>query len=198
MPRREIDDAAASRNPQGVLAYAASSFGYVDVDEILAHASASREPALLVALDGVTDPQNLGAIARSAEAAGAHGIVIPSRRSASITAAAEKASAGALEHLAVAQVTNLARTLEALKQRGVWIVALVADADETIYSVDVSTPVCLVVGSEGRGVSRLVAETSDHKASIPLKGDISSLNASAAAAIALFEVARRRSEKKDS
>jgi 23S rRNA (guanosine2251-2'-O)-methyltransferase len=146
-----------------------------------------------VALDGVTDPQNLGAIARSAEAAGAHGLVVGKRRAAPVTPSAEKAAAGALEHLPVAQVTNLARALEALKERGVWIAALDADAEQTIYDFDARDPVCLVIGGEGEGVSRLVAERADHRLCIPMAGKVQSLNASAAGAIALFEIKRQRS-----
>jgi 23S rRNA (guanosine2251-2'-O)-methyltransferase len=143
-------------------------------------------------LDGVTDPQNLGAIARSAEAAGAHGLLVPRRRAAPVTPASERASAGALEHLAVAQVPNLPRALEELKQRGVWIVALDADADKTVYEIPGTDPLCVVVGGEGRGVSRLVRDRSDLRVSIPMSGRIDHLNASAAGAVALFEIRRQR------
>jgi 23S rRNA (guanosine2251-2'-O)-methyltransferase len=136
---------------------------------------------------------NLGAIARSAEAAGAHGLIVPKRRAAPVTSAAEKAAAGALEHLPVAQVGNLVRSLEELKVSGVWIAALDADAERTIYDLDGTDPLCLVVGSEGEGVSRLVLERADHRVSIPMSGQVDSLNASAAAAVALFEIRRQRS-----
>ena len=193
MPRRELESKAQSRNAQGVIATAVGDFGYVTIDELVERATSAAQPSLLVALDGVTDPQNLGAIARSAEAAGAHGLVVGKRRAAPVTPSAEKAAAGALEHLPVAQVTNLARALEALKERGVWIAALDADAEQTIYDFDARDPVCLVIGGEGEGVSRLVAERADHRLCIPMAGKVQSLNASAAGAIALFEIKRQRS-----
>jgi 23S rRNA (guanosine2251-2'-O)-methyltransferase len=194
IPRRELESRSRTRNPQGVIALAAS-FRYASLEELLGHAEASGEPALLVALDGITDPQNLGALARSAEAAGAHGLIVPQRRSAGVTAAAEKAASGALEHLPVAQVTNLARAIEELKSRDVWIVALDASSGTTIYGLDVAVdPLCLVIGGEGSGVSRLTRERADVVAHIPMGGRIASLNASAAGAVALFEIRRRRSQ----
>lgn len=194
VPRKELESRSQTRNPQGVIAFA-SGFRYASVADLLAHARSSGEPPLLVALDGVTDPQNLGALARSAEAAGAHGLVVPQRRSAGVTPAAEKAAAGALEHISVAQVTNLTRTLDELKKENVWIVALDASGGRTIYELDVATEgVCLVVGGEGSGVSRLVREHADVIAHIPMTGRIESLNASAAGAVALFEIRRRRSK----
>jgi 23S rRNA (guanosine2251-2'-O)-methyltransferase len=190
VPRKTIDERAQSRNAQGVIALA-SGFGYATLDEIFERIG--TEPALLVAVDGITDPQNLGALARSAEAAGAHALVVPRRHSAPVTAVAEKASAGALEHLPVAQVANLARGLEELKERGVWIVALDSDGATTIYELELTTePICLVIGSEGKGVSRLVRDRADVIAKIPMSGRVQSLNASAAGAVALFEIRRRR------
>jgi 23S rRNA (guanosine2251-2'-O)-methyltransferase len=191
VPRIEIEKRAQSRNAQGVIAQT-TGFGYASLDDIVARVDASPSPALLVALDGVTDPHNLGALARSAEAAGAHGLIVPRRRAAPVTPAAEKASAGALEHLPVAQVPNLVRALESLKDLGVWIVALDADAPGTIYDLDVFGSLCLVIGSEGKGVSRLVLDRSDHRVSIPMAGKVASLNASAAGAVALFEIRRQR------
>ncbi len=192
VPRRELESIAQSRNPQGVIASTANEFAYASLDELVSAADASSSDALFVALDGVTDPQNLGAIARSAEAAGAHGLISPRRRAAPVTAAAEKASAGALEHLTVAQVANLPRALEELKERGVWIAALDADAPTTIYATDLRGPLCLVIGGEGEGVSRLVGERADHRVSIPMAGRVQSLNAAAAGAVALFEIKRQR------
>jgi 23S rRNA (guanosine2251-2'-O)-methyltransferase len=171
----------------------ATTFAYVDLDELFARADASGEPPLFVALDGVTDPQNLGAVARSAEAAGAHGLIVPRRRAAPVTAAAERASAGALEHIAVAQVPNLARAIDELKERGVWIVALDERSERTVYDLPATDALCLVVGSEGKGVSRLVLDLADHRAAIPMRGSVNSLNASAAGAVALFDIRRRRS-----
>jgi 23S rRNA (guanosine2251-2'-O)-methyltransferase len=193
VPKRELETKAQSRNPQGVIAAAVGDFPYVTIDGLLERATMAPQPALLVALDGVTDPQNLGAIARSAEAAGAHGLVVPKRRAAPVTPSAEKAAAGALEHLPVAQVANLARALEGLKEHGVWIAALDADAEQTIYDFDARDPLCLVIGGEGEGVSRLVAERADHRICIPMAGKVQSLNASAAGAVALFEIKRQRS-----
>ena len=194
IPRKELESRSSTRNPQGVIALAAS-FRYASLDDLLARAASSGEPGLFVALDGITDPQNLGALARSAEAAGAHGLIVPERRAAGVTAAAEKAAAGALEHVPVAQVTNLSRALEELKKSNVWIVALDAGPQATsIHDLELATDaVCLVVGGEESGVSRLVREHADVVAHIPMVGQIASLNASAAGAVALFEIRRRRS-----
>ena len=192
VPRRELEERAESRNPQGVIATTQASFAYASVDDLLARATSAGQLPLLVALDGVTDPQNLGALARSCEGAGAHGLIVARRRAAPVTAGAEKASAGALEHLPVAQVANLVRALDDLKERGVWIAALDSAARTTIYDLPGTDPLCIVVGGEGKGVSRLVLEHADHRASIPMSGRVQSLNAAAAGAVALFEVRRQR------
>jgi 23S rRNA (guanosine2251-2'-O)-methyltransferase len=192
IPRRELEEKAESRNPQGVIATTGSKFAYASLDDLFSRAASSGEPPLFVAVDGVTDPQNLGALARSCEGAGAHGLIVPRRRAAPVTAAAEKASAGALEHLPVAMVTNLVRALEELKERGVWIAALDGDADRTIYDLPAEDALCLIVGAEGTGVSRLALDRADHRVSIPMSGRVASLNASAAGAVALFEIRRRR------
>ncbi|MXY25373.1 MAG: 23S rRNA (guanosine(2251)-2'-O)-methyltransferase RlmB [Acidobacteria bacterium] len=149
-------------------------------------------PALIVVLDGIEDPHNLGAIARTAEAAGASGLVVPTRRAAPLTAAAVKASAGALAHLPVAPVVNVARALAELRSAGVWTVGLDAEAPRTIYEIDLRVPVALVVGGEGRGLRHLVREGCDWLAALPLAGRLDSLNASVAAGIALFEAVRQR------
>jgi 23S rRNA (guanosine2251-2'-O)-methyltransferase len=191
LPRKVIDERARTRAPQGVIALA-SAFRYASIDEILERAR--DDVPLLVALDGVTDPQNVGAIARSAHAAGAHGMILRQRRSAHVTPTVEKAAGGALAHLAVAQVSNLDRTLADLKERGIWIVSLDTKGDAPIWDVDiVESPVCLVVGSEGEGVSHLIRKRSDFVVRIPMSGRVASLNASAAGAVALFEIVRRRS-----
>jgi len=193
VPREEIDRVATTRAPQGVIALV-EDFSYVSVADLLARAERDAEPALIVALDGVTDPGNLGAVARCAEAAGAHGLVLPGRRSAGVGPAAGKASAGALEHLPVARVVNLQRALHDLSSSGVWVVALDAEADHLLYDLPIAAePLCLVVGGEGRGVSRLVRERADYRVRIPMLGSVASLNAAAAAAVALFEIRRRRS-----
>ena len=188
--RDELDAASQGVLHQGVVAVA-PPFAYVD----LRHAA---QGDLVVVLDGVTDPQNLGAIARSAEAAGAHGLVLRERRSAHVTAAAEKAAAGALSWLAVAQVPNIVRALEDLAERGFWSVGLAGEADAILWeSRLLDGKVALVIGAEGGGLSRLVEERVDERVSIPMFGHAESLNASAAAAVALFEIARIRAQKSD-
>ncbi len=190
VPRKAIDERARTRAPQGIIAVAAS-FAYSSIDDILD--AAADDVPLVLALDGVTDPQNVGALARSAHAAGAHGMILRQRRSAHVTPVVEKAAGGALSHLPVAQVANLDRTLADLKERGIWIVALDAAGDAPVWDVDiVEAPVCLVVGSEGAGVSHLIRKRSDFVVRIPMSGKVASLNASAAGAVALFEIVRRR------
>jgi 23S rRNA (guanosine2251-2'-O)-methyltransferase len=182
--RDRLHAAAGGVAHQGVVARA-PAFGYVDLTEI--------SGSLVVVLDGVTDPQNLGAIARSAEAAGADALVLPKKRSAHVTPAAEKAAAGAFSWLDVALVPNLVRALGHLATRGLWSVGLDGEAPSTVWETSLlDGPVALVVGAEGRGLSRLVADRCDALAAIPLPGHVGSLNASAAAAVALFEILRRR------
>ncbi len=190
-PRQKLDRLAGSQAHQGVVAVVAD-YRYRDLDELLAAARASGQPPLLVLLDGVEDPQNLGAIIRSAHALGAHGVVIPRDRAAGVTPAAAKASAGAVEHCPVARVVNLAQTLEELKGQGMWAVAADAGGERLLPEVDLTGPVALVVGGEGRGVRPLVRRTCDYIARVPMAGEVSSLNASAAAAVALYEAARQR------
>jgi 23S rRNA (guanosine2251-2'-O)-methyltransferase len=170
-----------------------TEFRYSELEDVLAQASSS---ALLLVLDGVTDPQNLGALVRSAHAFGAHGVVVTKDRAAGITPAAFKAAAGALEHCPVARVTNLARALEQVKEQGIWTVALAAEGDKGLGEVDLTAPTALVLGSEGSGVRRLVRKTCDHVARIPMSGEIGSLNVAAAGAVALYEVARQREVKR--
>lgn len=177
---------------QGVVALA-PPFPYADLDEVLDTARHRGGVPCLVALDGVTDPQNLGSIARTAEATGCAGLLVPARRSASVTPGAEKAAAGALAHLPVVRVTNLVRALRQLGQHGVWSVGLDADADVDVADVDLFTePVVLVVGAEGRGLARLTRDACDLLCRLPLLGQVASLNASVAAGVALYEVVRRR------
>ena len=186
----EVDRLAGTSGHQGVLALA-PPYAYRSLEELSAAAPA---PALLVALDGVTDPHNLGSIARTAEAAGAGGLVVPERRAAGVTPAGEKAAAGALAHLPVARVTNLVRALAQLSARGIWSVGLDGDAPTSLYDLELLVePVVLVIGSEGRGLSRLVAERCDALAALPMRGRVGSLNASVAAGAALYETLRRRS-----
>lgn len=178
-------------NHQGMLAYA-SAAAYSTLEAILALAAEKDEPPFVVALDGVTDPHNLGAIIRTAECCGAHGVIVPERRSAGLNPAAVKAAAGALSYLPVARVGNLSRALQELKEKGLWVIGCDMSGGD-IRTSDLSGPVALVIGSEGEGISRLVLEHCDRVVSIPLKGQIASLNASVAAGIALYEVMRTRS-----
>jgi 23S rRNA (guanosine2251-2'-O)-methyltransferase len=186
VPHGELARRARSGVHQGVGAEL-SGFRYAELEDLL-----GKPQAFLLVLDGVTDPQNLGALVRSAHALGAHGVVLPKDRAAGITPATFKAAAGALEHCPVARVTNLVRTLEQLKAAGIWTVALAADGDKELGQIDLTTPIALVLGSEGAGVRPLVRKTCDHVASIPMAGKVGSLNVSAAGAVALYEVARQR------
>jgi 23S rRNA (guanosine2251-2'-O)-methyltransferase len=190
-PRPKLDRLAGTDRHQGVVAVVAD-FAYAAVEDLLAAARASGQPPLLVVLDGVEDPHNLGAIIRSAHALGAHGVVIPKDRAVGVTPAVAKASAGAVERCPVARVTNVAKTLEALKEEEVWSVALAADADGSLADVDLRGPTALVVGSEAEGLRPLVRRTCDHSAAIPMTGEIDSLSVSAAVAVALYETSRQR------
>lgn len=190
-PQAALDRLVPGGRHQGIAALVAAK-SYVELDDILNHARARSEPAFLVILDGVEDPQNLGAICRSAEAAGAHGVFIPERRSAGLTGAVARASAGALEHLRVGCVTNVSRLIESLKEAGVWVYGLDETAQKPYTMLDLKGPVALVLGGEGKGVRPGVLEKCDDRARIPMAGQISSLNVSVAAAVALFEAVRQR------
>ena len=189
--RRKLDAMSETHSHQGVIAVAAAH-EYVTVEEILQIARDRGEKPFLVICDGISDPYNLGAIIRTAESAGIHGVIIPKRRSAGITAAVEKASAGAVEHLPVARVSNLAAAISELKKNGIWIYGTAADASSTLWETDLTGPAAIVIGSEGEGMSRLVAESCDFKISIPMYGKVSSLNASVSAAVLLYEAVRQR------
>jgi 23S rRNA (guanosine2251-2'-O)-methyltransferase len=190
--RERLDALSDGLVHQGVLAVA-PPFGFVSLEDVLARADAAGERALLVAVDGVTDPHNLGSIARTAEAVGAHGLLLPQRRAASITPTAEKAAAGALAHLPVVAVTNLVRTLEELHERGVWSLGLDGDAEEDLAEHPLASEPCvLVVGAEGAGLSHLTRERCDALVKLPMRGRVGSLNASVAAGVALYELLRRR------
>ncbi len=175
---------------QGMLAYVAA-VPYVQVEDMLAAAAAKGEAPFLVLLDGITDPHNLGAIVRSAECAGAHGVVIPERRAAGLTPAAAKAAAGALNHMPVARVKNLNRVIDELKANNVWVIGTAMDGEDALEA-DLSGPVALVIGSEGEGVARLTLEKCDRTVSLPMMGSIESLNASVAAGILMYQVVRAR------
>jgi 23S rRNA (guanosine2251-2'-O)-methyltransferase len=190
-PRARLDRLAGTDRHQGIVAVVAD-FRYSEVDDLLGAAKKAREAALLVVLDGVEDPHNLGAVIRSAQALGSHGVVIPRDRAVGVTATAAKASAGAIERCRVARVTNIARSLEELKESGVWTVALAADGDRVLDQIDLTGPIALVLGSEGEGIRPLVRKSCDFGARIPMKGGFESLNVSATAAVALYEAARQR------
>ena len=189
--RRKLDAMSRTHAHQGVIALAAVR-EYATVEQILQSAAARGEAPLLVVCDEISDPHNLGAIIRTAECAGAHGVVIPKRRSAGLTAVVAKTSAGAVSYIPVARVPNIPALLKDLKKQGVWVFGTAADGNTTLYNADLKGPAAIVIGSEGTGMTRLAAENCDFLVSIPMKGKISSLNASAAAAILLYEAVRQR------
>ena len=189
--RRKLDNMSVTHSHQGVIAVAAVR-EYAEVEDILKAAADRGEPPLIVVCDELSDPHNLGAVIRTAECAGAHGVIIPKRRSAGLTAVVAKTSAGAVSYVPVARVANLTACLKELKEAGVWVFGTAADADRAIYDADLKGPAAIVIGSEGNGMSRLVAKNCDFLVSIPMKGQLNSLNASAAAAIFLYEAVRQR------
>lgn len=188
--KERLDQLSETGKHQGVIAYAAA-YEYAEIEDMLKLAEEKGEPPFLFLLDGIEDPHNLGAIIRTANQAGAHGVIIPKRRAAGLTATVAKTSAGALNYTPVAKVTNLTATIEELKEKGIWFVC--ADmGGELMYKMNLKGPIGLVIGSEGDGVSRLVKERCDMTAAIPMKGDIDSLNASVAAGILAYEIVRQR------
>jgi 23S rRNA (guanosine2251-2'-O)-methyltransferase len=194
-PQAVLDRMAGPKiRHQGAIAVVVGRYAYAELDDVLAVAQARGEAPLIVALDQVTDPHNLGAVIRSAHVLGAHGVVMPQDRSAEVTPAAVKASAGATEHMAVARVKNLVRALEDFKERGLWNVAVTAGPDSRpLWEIDATMPLCLVLGSEGKGIRPLVLRQCDFRGAIPMRGQgVGSLNVSVAAGVALYEVARRR------
>jgi 23S rRNA (guanosine2251-2'-O)-methyltransferase len=190
-PRARLDELTHDGAHQGIVALVAPR-DYADVDDLHAIARGRGEPPLLLILDSIQDVHNLGALIRTAEAVGAHGIIVPEHRAAPVTPAVEKSSAGAVEHLAIAQVTNLTRTAERLKEEGVWIVGLAGEAATDFDHADLNRPLALVVGNEGKGISRLLREHCDMLIRIPMRGQINSLNAAVAGSIALYEAWRQR------
>ena len=189
--RRKLDMMSTTHSHQGVIALAAAR-SYFTIDDILQEAMDRGETPLIVICDELSDPHNLGAILRSAECAGAHGVIIPKRRSVGLTAVVAKASAGAVEYMKVARVTNINAAMEELKEKGVWIFGTAAEGSIPMYKADLTGPTAIVIGSEGDGMSRLVRQNCDVTVHIPMKGQISSLNASAAASILLYEAVRQR------
>lgn len=193
-PKERLDQMSSTGHHQGVIAFAAA-YEYAEVEDLLKAAEEKGEPPFLFLLDGIEDPHNLGAIIRTANLAGAHGVIIPKRRASGLTATVARTSAGALNYTPVAKVTNMAATIEELKKRGMWFVC--ADmGGEVMYRLNLTGPIGLVIGNEGEGVSRLVKEKCDMTASIPMKGNIDSLNASVAAGVLAYEIVRQRLQVK--
>ena len=189
--RRKLDAMSFTRAHQGVIALVAAHV-YYSVDDILEEAASRGEAPLIVICDELSDPHNLGAILRSAECAGAHGVIIPKRRSVGLTATVAKASAGAIEYMKVARVTNINSAIAELKEKGVWIFGTAAEGSIPMYQANLTVPAAIVIGNEGDGMSQLVRKNCDVMLNIPMKGHISSLNASAAASILLYEALRQR------
>jgi len=189
--RRKLDFMSITKAHQGVIAMAAFA-EYVSIDEILEAARQKNEKPLIIICDEISDPHNLGAIIRTCEATGVHGVIIPKRRSAGINATVTKASSGAVFHVKIARVTNITAAVKELKKAGVWIYAAAADGEKTLWDCDFKDAAAFVIGSEGAGISRLVAENCDYNVNIPMCGKLSSLNASVSAAALLFEAVRQR------
>ena len=185
-----LDKMSSTGHHQGVIAYIAA-YEYADVSDILAAAKEKDEPPFIIILDGIEDPHNLGAIIRTANLAGAHGVIIPKHNASGLTATVAKASAGAINYTPVAKVTNISKTIEELKKEGLWFVCAAGDGD-VMYDLNLKGPIGLVIGNEGKGVGRLVREACDYTAAIPMKGDIDSLNASVAAGVLAYEIVRQR------
>jgi 23S rRNA (guanosine2251-2'-O)-methyltransferase len=190
LDRQRLEAKAGTSSHQGIIAFL-SPYDYAEVETIL-EVSLTEGPALVLVLDGIEDPQNLGGLIRTAYVCGAHGVVVPKDRAAPLTAAVAKASAGALEHSKVARVTNLRRTLELMKEKGIWVVALTMEGHQPIYELDLCQPTALVIGGEAKGIRPLIKQTCDFQASIPQRGRLDSLNAAAAGAMALYESMRQR------
>ncbi len=191
--RQKLDEMSQTKNHQGVIAIV-SEHEYAEVEDILALAAERNEKPFIIILDNITDPHNLGAVIRTAECAGAHGVIIPKRRSVGLTAVVGKTSAGAIEYMPVARVTNISRTIEELKKKGIWVACADMGGDDC-FDASLDGPIALVIGSEGDGVSRLVKEKCDFVVSLPMYGKISSLNASVAASLLMYEVVRQRHYK---
>ena len=192
--RVKLDAMSQTHAHQGVIALAAAK-DYVEVDDILASAAASGKPPFIIILDEITDSYNLGSILRTANAAGAHGVIIPKRRAVGLTSAVSKASAGAIEYVPVARVTNIVQTIENLKKQNIWVVGTDSSGDKSYFERDLTGSIALVIGSEGEGMGKLVRESCDFIVNIPMLGQISSLNAAVAGAIVTYEILRQRSKK---
>lgn len=190
VPRQKIDKMAEG-NHQGVIAQVAA-YQYADIDDLFSNAAKKGEDPFFIILDELEDPHNLGSILRTADATGVHGIIIPKHRSVGLTATVAKLSSGAIEYIPVARVTNLARTIDELKERGVWIFGTDIKKSSDYRTMDASLPLAIVIGSEGKGIGRLIKEKCDFLIHLPMKGSVTSLNASVAAALLMYEVHRKR------
>lgn len=192
VPKQKLDQiTGGNQSHQGVLAYIAA-FDYAEMEDLFARAAEKKEEPFFLILDELEDPHNLGSILRTADASGAHGVIIPNRRSVNLTATVAKASAGAIEYVPVTRVTNISKTMEALKKQGLWFVGTDAKGEQDYRQADLNMPIGLVIGSEGKGISRLVKEKCDFLVQIPLLGKVTSLNASVAASLLMYEVHRQR------
>lgn len=189
--KQELDHLAVSNNHQGVIALA-EDYKYAEIDDIFQYAESKKEAPLVVLLDEIQDPHNLGSIIRTANATGVHGVIIPKHRAVEVTSVVSKTSAGAVELIKIVQVTNIARTIENLQQKGLWFVGAELESQQVIYQTDLKGPLGIVIGSEGSGLRRLVKEKCDFLVQIPMYGQINSLNASVATGVLLYEVVRQR------
>ncbi|MCQ2010642.1 MAG: 23S rRNA (guanosine(2251)-2'-O)-methyltransferase RlmB [Sporolactobacillus sp.] len=194
VPKQKLDQLSKSAQHQGVVASIAA-YRYAELDDLFALAESRGEQPFFMMLDNVEDPHNLGSVLRTADAAGCHGVIIPKRHSVGLTSIVAKASTGAIEYVPVVRVANLASTMEVLKKRGVWFAGTAADGSEDYRSADFSIPICLVIGNEGAGMSQLVRKKCDFLISLPMRGKVTSLNASVAASLLMYEVLRRREEQ---
>jgi 23S rRNA (guanosine2251-2'-O)-methyltransferase len=190
-PRRRLDELSRGANHQGIIALAAPR-QYAEIDDVFARAAALEEPPLVLVLDAIQDVQNLGSLIRTAEAVGAHGVIIPEHRAAGLTPAVDKTSAGAVELIPVVRVTNVSRTLDDLKKRGLWCIGLEGDAQTDYDHANLEGPIALVVGNEGQGITRLVRDHCDLLVRIPMRGRVRSLNAAVAGSVVLYEIWRQR------
>lgn len=189
--KRKLDEMSTSNNHQGVIAIV-PPFQYAEVDDILDEAKKRGEEPFIIILDGIEDPHNLGSIIRTAETAGVHGVIIPKRRAASVNATVAKTSAGAVEYMKIARVNNINETIKELKDKGIWICGTDMNTDTLHYEQDYKMPIAIIIGNEGKGISRLTKENCDFFVKIPMKGKISSLNASVSAGIIMYEVVKSR------
>ncbi|WP_127584055.1 23S rRNA (guanosine(2251)-2'-O)-methyltransferase RlmB [Paenibacillus koleovorans] len=190
--KRKLDQLAQNIPHQGVVAQV-TAYEYMELEVLIARAQESGTPPFLLILDEIEDPHNLGSILRTADCAGVHGVIIPKRRSVGLTATVSKTSAGAIEYVPVARVTNIAQTIEQLKEAGIWVAGTDVDGQQSVYQADFRMPLAIVIGNEGKGIGRLIKEKCDFLVTLPMYGQINSLNASVAASVLMYEVVRQRS-----